>query len=185
MRIVTLLLCLSLGASAQNTQPQTASFTECDSLGKANYEQWKVAPNNELLAEAQKNFKQAHQQLSEELRFQYALNLARLFKKDTANVEFVVEWYLLALKNHETRTLKDDYEKTDLDEVKLKSNVFLEFTKVYSRQYGECQKALDYLKEYNTDFWFAHMKFNKNRKPYEWTWNLLLKEDQFLNLNCK
>lgn len=152
-------------------------------LATSYYKKWLVSKSDSDLVKADSFFLRSHKCIPKSKRYIFSLPLARFFIKNNDPGWLCKEWYFWALYDYDKQVNSIFNSMTLFERLTEKQKLLMEFIDEYSLGYGECEDALEFLRDYKTDFNFDFM-YPKPDKTLEKLWNELVAKDNYLFYNC-
>jgi hypothetical protein len=161
------------------------SLAQIDMKASSLYSQWLQIHDTNLFKEASSLFTDVFLATDKDAKYSYALKLARLYKTNKEDSQWLKAWYVRAMDAFNSRNPDLNKGLTSYQILEEKYAVLFEFTKVYSREYGQCEDAVEVLRVYKTEYSFKYIHYNRGLDQTDKIWLRMVKEDRYLSWECK
>ena len=186
-KIVILIVFVQIGISAQVQAFSgfSDSLLLIDSKATTVYNKWLKVHDTNMFIEANNLFSAVFSASPKADKYAYSIKIARLFKKNIEESQWLKLWYVRSMDAFNSRNSKLNIGLTPYQILEEKYAVLFEFTNVYSRDYGQCEDAVEVLRVYKTEYSFKYIHYNRGLDQTDKIWLRMVKEDRYLSWECE
>ena len=163
---------------------EVTEVLDLDSLGHEFYNNWRSTQDTSKLLSADSCYTLFFNSIPKNSRYEYAYKIAKEFTINKESAWLLKSWYLKAINGFDQRNSKFNSGLTSYQVLEEKYALVLEFTYLYSRNYGYCEDAVEVLREYKTEYSFKYIQYKRGLDKTDKIWLKLVKEDQYLSWEC-